>query len=106
MKVPSSETFLHGLIYKENDSIQAVIHAHDEVATSINLNGILDETEREEPYGTVELALLALNTFKKGNNIFILKNHGYVAVGHSLTKVTNSIIAIHNKLMQIKSRQK
>ncbi len=97
--LPSSETFLHALLYQEKKEIKSIIHAHDEFATSIEIKGLLAETEKEEPYGTLELAMLALNTFRKGNNIFILKNHGYVAVGNSLTDVTNTIINMHNKLI-------
>lgn len=99
---PSSETFLHGLLYRENEKIQSVVHAHDEIATSMDLTGVLDETAREAAYGTVELARLCLETFKKGNDIIVLKNHGYVAVGVSLTQTTNTIIDMHRRLHQLK----
>lgn len=99
---PSSETFLHGLLYNERADIQSVIHAHDEIATSMKLPGVLDETEREEPYGTVELAQICLETFKKGKDIIVLKNHGYVAIGPSLTQTTDTIINIHHHLIQLK----
>lgn len=102
---PSSETFLHGLLYRENKDIFSVVHAHDEVATSMNLADVLDETEREEPYGTVELAMLCLKTFIKGNDIIVLKNHGYVAGGASLDRVTGIIIDMHNRLIQLKGNR-
>ena len=98
---PSSETFLHGLLYREKKDIQAVIHAHDEIATSMNLSGLIRETEREEPYGTVELAGLCLETFRKGSDIIVLKNHGYVAVGSSLTRAADIIIQMHHHLLQL-----
>jgi L-fuculose-phosphate aldolase len=98
---PSSETFLHGLLYREKKNIQAVIHAHDEIATSMNLSGLIRETEREEPYGTVELAGLCLETFRKGSDIIVLKNHGYVAVGSSLTRAADIIINMHHHLLQL-----
>ena len=99
---PSSETFLHGLLYNEKAGIQSVIHAHDEIATSMELSGLLDETEKEEPYGTVELAQICLETFRKGNDIIVLKNHGYVAIGSSLTRATDAIINMHHHLLQLK----
>jgi len=101
---PSSETFLHGLLYNEKKDIQSVIHAHDEIATSMKLTGILDETGREEPYGTVELAQICLETFKKGSDVIVLKNHGYVAIGSSLTKTTDTIINMHHHLLQLKAK--
>jgi L-fuculose-phosphate aldolase len=101
---PSSETFLHGLLYNEKADILSVIHAHDIAATSMNLSGLLDETEREEPYGTVELAQLCLETFRKGNDIIVLKNHGYVAIGASLTNAADIIINMHNHLVELKKK--
>ncbi|MGD2087244.1 MAG: class II aldolase/adducin family protein [Candidatus Aminicenantes bacterium] len=98
---PSSETFLHGLLYSEKPDIQSVIHAHDEIATSMKLSGVLDETEREEPYGTIELAQICLETFKKGKDIIVLKNHGYVTIGPSLTQTTDTIINMHHHLLQL-----
>jgi L-fuculose-phosphate aldolase len=98
---PSSETFLHGLLYNEKPDIQSVIHAHDEIATSMKLSGILDETEREEPYGTIELAQICLETFRKGKDIIVLKNHGYVTIGPSLTQNTDTIINMHHYLLQL-----
>lgn len=104
---PSSETFLHGLLYNEKAGIQSIIHAHDEIATSMELSGVLDETEREEPYGTVELAQICLETFGKGKDIIVLKNHGYVAIGSSLTRTADTIISMHHHLLQLREgRQK
>lgn len=99
---PSSETFLHGLLYREKKEINSVVHAHDAIATAANLSGIIHETEREEPYGTIELAALCLDTFRKGSNIIVLKNHGYVAVGSSLTHTTDIIIDMHHHLLHMK----
>jgi len=99
--LPSSETLMHYLIYSEHKDAQAVIHAHDEIATgSETIGGDLKETVREEPYGTVELARLALDAFSEGVNIILLKNHGYVSTGSSLSQATDVIINMHEKLMK------
>ncbi len=100
---PSSETFLHGLLYNEKKDILSVIHAHDKVATSMDLKGVIQETEREEPYGTIELAKLCLETFRKGSDIIVLKNHGYVAAGSSLTSTTEVIVKMHEYLTDMKN---
>lgn len=70
----------------------------------MKLSGVLDETDREEPYGTVELAQICLETFRKGNDIIVLKNHGYVAIGSSLTRTTDAIINMHHHLLQLKEK--
>ncbi len=66
-RLPSSETFLHGLLYREKSNIFSVVHAHDQIATAMDISrfSFLDETDREEPYGTVELAECCLQTFEK-----------------------------------------
>ncbi|MBN2159384.1 MAG: class II aldolase/adducin family protein [Spirochaetes bacterium] len=103
--LPSSETFLHGLLYSEKKDISAVMHAHDEIATSMSLRGIIHVTDREEPYGTVELAVICLEAFKKEEEIVVLKNHGYVAIGSSLGSVTEKIVEMHKRLIKIKGRE-
>ena len=98
---PSSETFMHYLIFEEYPEAKAVIHAHDEVATADNrISGELRETLREEPYGTIELAELAIDTFRDGSKIILLKNHGYVSMGASLTEATDIVVDMHKKLME------
>ena len=100
---PSSESFLHGLLYAEKKDVLSIVHAHDRITTSMDLTGIICETEREEPYGTVELARFCIKTFGKGKrNIIVLKNHGYVAVGLSLNKTTAIVINMHKHLVHLK----
>lgn len=102
-RLPSSETFLHGLLFNEKKDILSVIHAHDKVATSMDLTGVIHETEREEQYGTVELAKLCLEIFREGSDIIILKNHGYVAAGSSLSSATEVIVKMHEYLIKLKN---
>lgn len=97
---PSSETLMHYIIYKEHPEALAIIHAHDEAATAINtLFQGLKETEKEVPYGTVDLATLAIQAFSEGSNIIMLKNHGYVSRGKNLTEAADIIIDMHKKLL-------
>lgn len=98
---PSSETLMHYLIFRERPDAGAVIHAHDEVATALSIDsGELKETLREEPYGTIALANMAIEAFRDGASIILLKNHGYVATGDNLTEATDIIIDMHKKLMK------
>lgn len=103
---PSSETFLHGLLLQEKSRIRTVIHAHDETAASMELSGIIPESAKEEPYGTVALARVCLDTFAEGCDIVVLKNHGYVAVGSSLYQVTGIIIDMHHRLVRLQENKK
>ena len=99
--VPSSEAMLHWLIYRDIPEARAVVHAHDELATSSAAASRLRSTPREEPYGTVALARLAVETFTRGGRIIVLKNHGYVAFDpEDLTGATDTVVQMHLELME------
>jgi len=97
---PSSESMMHWLIYKNRPEAAAVIHAHDEYATRSDLlAGKIEESNREEPYGTIELANMAIETFKRAERIIVLKNHGYVAIGPDLDSTCDLVVDTHLHLL-------
>jgi len=98
---PSSESIMHWLIYGYQTGAKVIIHAHDQFATRPELlAGEVAETEREEPYGTVELARMAIETFQRGEPIVILKNHGYVAFGSDLDQTCDLVVDAHLSLLR------
>jgi L-fuculose-phosphate aldolase len=102
---PSSESMMHWLIYKNRPESEAIIHAHDELATRPELlAGEIEESIREEPYGTIELAHMAIDTFRREVHIIVLKNHGYVAIGTDLDKACDLVVKTHLRLLR-KHRQ-
>ncbi|MFH0874378.1 MAG: class II aldolase/adducin family protein [archaeon] len=80
---PSSESLLHYLVYTERQDIIAVFHGHGDIFLKNEHNFV--STEREFPYGSVELAKVASVAVKKSDFI-ILKNHGFLCVGKSIEK--------------------
>lgn len=96
---PSSEAMLHWLIYRDFSRAGAIVHAHDELATSGPGVGQLRQSAREEPYGTVALARAAAETFDAGDEIIVLRNHGYVAQGTDLEHATSIVVQMHLTLM-------
>jgi len=92
--VPSSETFLHYLIYRCRPDIEAVVHAHDPKTAMVSVSS-LKETPKEEAYGTPALARMACKTFSKKERIIVLKNHGYVAIGKTLDEAVDLIVSAH-----------
>ena len=98
--LPSSEAILHQLVLRARPQAGAVVHAHDPVATrEALLRERLAETPREEPYGTVALAQLAIAAFRGAERIIVLKNHGYVCVGAELEEAVDIIVATHLRLL-------
>lgn len=97
---PSSESIMHWLIYRNQLEARAIIHAHDEFATRPELlAGVVEESEREEPYGSVELARMAIATFQRTERIIVLRNHGYVAIGPDLDRTCDLVVDTHLKLL-------
>ena len=79
---------------------RAIIHAHDEFATRPELlAGEVEESKREEPYGTIELAHMAIETFQRAERIIVLKNHGYIAIGPDLDRTCDLVVHTHLKLL-------
>jgi ribulose-5-phosphate 4-epimerase/fuculose-1-phosphate aldolase len=97
---PSSESILHYLVLEARPVAGAVVHAHDPIATrdAVVSDG-LTETVREEPYGTIALAELAIEAFGRNEKIIVLRNHGYVCAANDMTEAVDCIIATHLRLL-------
>ena len=80
---PSSESFMHYLIYKNYPEINAVFHGHSEEIMDKAKQQNLPVTEEELPYGTVELAKNTVNILKN-SKFAVLKNHGFISIGKSM----------------------
>lgn len=98
---PSSESMTHGVLYRQSNQIQAVVHVHSpdiwRCAEALNLAS----TPPEIPYGTPEMtcAVQALSaTLMLGKSplpiLFVMKGHedGVVAAGTSLMQCTHILL--------------
>ena len=105
-KKPSSESILHWMVYKDYKESGAIIHAHQDLVThSELLDGVVKESSREEPYGSVALASMASKTLKDAGGIIVLKNHGYVATGGDLERACERLIKTHQSLLHKAEKQ-
>jgi len=80
---PSSESMMHAVIYAARSEINAVFHAHSDELLAAAARLELPVTEREQPYGTPELAEEILKILN-GHSFFIIRNHGFVALGKTI----------------------
>jgi L-fuculose-phosphate aldolase len=95
--LPSSETFMHSMIYQSSPDMNAIVHVHDpETLNRATME--IEATEKEVPYGTLDLARMACDRFLKADNIIVLTNHGYVAVGLDLNEAVDLVISTHLKI--------
>ncbi len=97
---PSSEIKMHLRVYRERPDVNAVVHAHPPVATAFTVAGIpLDKyilpeavlTIGDVPtceYGTPSTMEIpdSLMPYIQNHDAFLLKNHGALTVGNTLTK--------------------
>jgi len=82
-RMPSSESMLHFLLYRSFPDINAIFHGHCEKILKAAKKLNFPVTDKEEPYGTLALANKAIAAAKEGD-FFILKNHGFVAIGKDM----------------------
>lgn len=99
LKLPSSETPMHWLIYEERKDVNSVIHAHGDKFLKKGIDKKLEikSTKKEFSYGTEEFAEAAVEALGK-NKIAILKNHGVVGIGRSVTEAMENILKMHDKI--------
>lgn len=79
-RLPSSESMIHYALYLQNPNINAIFHGHstDILAKAEELR--IPVTEKEEPFGTVDLveSVLAISGHR---TMIVMKNHGFIGLG-------------------------
>lgn len=78
---PSSESFLHNAIYRSQPHINAILHGHCSLLNTHSRALNIPVTKKFHDYGTRELAESALRLVNQTTFFFILKDHGFVALG-------------------------
>jgi ribulose-5-phosphate 4-epimerase/fuculose-1-phosphate aldolase len=81
---PSSESFLHNTLYQEFAEVGAILHGHCTLLHTEAQRLKIPTTPRFHDYGTRELADSALELARSEFNFFILKDHGFVALGRDI----------------------
>ena len=97
---PSSEIKMHMRVYQQRPDVFAVVHAHPPVATAFTVANVpLDQYILPEAvltigtlptceYGTPSTMEIpeSLSPYLQNHDAFLLKNHGALTVGNTLTK--------------------
>lgn len=96
---PSSESFLHHYIYQADDEVRAILHGHSDLINVYAKELGIAVTDKFYDYGTQELAASALATMREGHRFFILKNHGFVALGANLDEAGKLTLAHYINLL-------
>ena len=98
---PSSETSLHYVLYRSQPQINAILHGHCSLfnihAEALNI----PVTTEFHAYGTPELAQSALDIVDRNTSFFILRDHGFVALGEDIAVAGEMTLDYFNNLISI-----
>jgi len=99
LRIPSSETPMHCLIYNRRKDVNSVIHVHGEMFLKKEFYEVfrINSTSAELPYGSRESAEAAVEAIGK-NNMAVLKNHGLVSLGLNTREAAENILKILGKV--------
>lgn len=81
---PSSESLLHHALYRASPAVNAILHGHSALLNDHAAELEIPVTRTFQPYGTPELARSAVELSAGGSRFFILKDHGFVALGENI----------------------
>ena len=98
---PSSESFLHKSLYQSLPHINAILHGHCRLlnihATALNI----PVTKQFHDYGTPELAESAISLVDEFTRFFILKDHGFVALGEDIDTAGDLTLNYYAELIDL-----
>ncbi|MBW1635091.1 MAG: class II aldolase/adducin family protein [Deltaproteobacteria bacterium] len=99
--VPSSECYLHNALYVSLPKINAILHGHSPLLCHFADQLNIPETHKFYDYGTPELAESALQLLKRQRDFFILKDHGFVALGQDIESAGRLTLDYYLKLITL-----
>lgn len=95
--LPSSESMLHGELYRAHPEINAIFHGHFPPFEDAAERFQIKVTAKETPYGSKELIEETLK-ISQNQKIVILKNHGFVSLGKTPSEAGDQVISFFKKL--------
>jgi len=97
---PSSETMLHYAIYQKRNDINAIFHGHSTKLLDSYRKLGLKSTLYETHYGSLKLVNSVIEVLGD-ENFLIIKNHGFLSFGETITKAGENTLNINKRLEQI-----
>jgi ribulose-5-phosphate 4-epimerase/fuculose-1-phosphate aldolase len=99
--LPSSECFLHNALYQSLPHINAILHGHCSLLNNHAKALNIPVTQKFYDYGTQELAKSALLLVDETTLFFILKDHGFVALGKDIDNTGKLTLNYFSKLISL-----
>lgn len=99
--LPSSECFLHNSLYQTLPETNAILHGHCSLLNTHAATLNIPATKKFYDYGTPELAESALLLIDRTTRFFILKDHGFVALGEDIDHAGNLTLDYFSELVSL-----
>jgi L-ribulose-5-phosphate 4-epimerase len=99
--LPSSESFLHQALYQSLPQINAILHGHCAPLNTHSQALNIPVTKQFQDYGTQALADSALELFNQPILFFILKDHGFVALGEDIDSAGKLTLSYFSDLIKL-----
>jgi ribulose-5-phosphate 4-epimerase/fuculose-1-phosphate aldolase len=108
-RIPSVESGMHAAIYRARPDVNAIIHTHQVYPSTLALIGkpipaLFDEQVRflgrsveiipYAPSGSGELAATVAGHVKRGDNAFIMANHGALLFGTGMERAVHNVAVL------------
>ena len=100
LRAPSSESFMHWLLYETRPDMNAVFHGHNELLVKNAAILGIPETPQELPYGTPELAE-NMSAILRSSTFGMMKGHGFVVLGTDMPQAGNLALSWLKKAEEI-----
>lgn len=100
LREPSSETMLHYAIYQKRNDINAIFHGHGQKLLRNYEKLGLKSTKYFAPYGSMQLVNSVIEVLVD-ENFLVIKNHGFLSFGKTISKAGENVLNINKKLEQI-----
>jgi len=98
---PSSECFLHNALYRTLPHNNAILHGHCSLLNMHARDLNIPVTKKFYDYGTQELADSALALVTPDMSFFILKDHGFVALGKDIDSAGKVTLRYFSELITL-----
>ncbi|SDP63591.1 class II aldolase/adducin family protein [Desulforhopalus singaporensis] len=98
---PSSESFLHQYLYQSLPRVNAILHGHCFLLNMRAEQLGIPVTRNFFDYGTRELARSGLELALEGYSFFLLKDHGFVALGTDIDSAGKLTLHYYGQLVAL-----
>ncbi len=96
---PSTDSFIHFLIYQERPDIQCILHGHDDLVLEKAAALKISQTESEKESGSLELFREIKRALGR-RNYLIVKNHGILSFGRTVREAGDRALRVHERAMR------